>query len=291
MGLSEVDDQVVDMASQYPDVEFVAPVKPWSRPSTTAAILERIDPTAIADLVFDIEVWDNAAKQRRKEYQLTQDGAIAAACALGGITCGQPVWHVTAETVSCDVPATDHLTGVTVWGTAEAAITLAYTDRQGNHVERTNDNARAIALGKAQRNAIANLIPLEIQHAMFAWYRGETPSNQIAKQEAPRKERQERPKRLRREEHLQLLRTAGDAAVLANMWSDVVRDRHEADAELMEIALKHLKEFVWNAESAGEWNAAVAAVRSIGFASDPELQELIKQKKVALKEAREAGES
>lgn len=285
MGMNDV---IAELRADYPDVGMVEPAHRWNRPATNTEILQRIDRSQIRELVFFVEVWDKETRRKRRQHQLTQDGAIEAACAMGGITTGQPVWSISDEEISCDVPASDHVTGVTVWGTAAAPTMITYTDRDGKEITRRNEHARATALGKAQRNAISNLIPADVAQTMFRWFeeaaRGEQPP-----QERPNPAPKPEPhRRRRRDAYIPLLKECGDSAVLASTWKDVIRDGHEADLELMEIAFKLCKEFVSDTTTAQQWNQVVGDVKSIGFATDPEMQELIRLQKEKIQNA--AGE-
>src|SRR5690242_11164339 len=49
---------------------------------------------------------------------LSLAGVMAVAQSMGGITCGQPIWEKDDEVITCDIAATDHKKGLTVWGTA-----------------------------------------------------------------------------------------------------------------------------------------------------------------------------
>lgn len=282
MGMNDV---IAELRADYPDVGMVEPAHRWNRPATNAEILQRIDRSQIRELVFFVEVWDREAKRKRRQHQLTQDGAIEAACAMGGITTGQPVWSISDEEISCDVPATDHVTGVTVWGTAAAPTLITYTDRDGKEVTRRNEHARATALGKAQRNAISNLIPADVAQTMFRWFEDAARGEQSPQERPTPAPKPEPPRRRRREEYIPVLKQCADSAVLASTWKDVKRDGHEADLELMEIAFKSLKAFVTETTTAHDWNRVVGDVRTIGFANDPEMQEAIRLQKEKIQSA------
>lgn len=279
---------IAELQAEYPDIELREPARRWQRPSTSAEILQRIDRSQVAELVFHVDVWDKQLRSHKRAHQLTLAGAVEAACAMGGIVCGQPVWSIGEGDIGCDVPAHDLLTGVTVWGTSSASLTIEYEDgKTKQRVTRSNDNARAIALGKAQRNAIANLIPSDLQQSLFGWYEEQSkPQPQRQAKPAPKPEPS---KRLPREEHLKLVRTAGDSAVLAETWRAVRRDRHDADAELMYVAFELCKEFLSAAATVADWNRVVADVKSIGFAGDAELAEAIRLRREAIRAERDDG--
>lgn len=93
---------------------------------------------------------------------LSLAGVMAVAQNLGGITCGQPIWSSDEQEITCDISATDHKTGLTVWGTATEARVM-----QTKYGPKPDKFARGKALSKAQRNAIRKLIPEQIAVEML----------------------------------------------------------------------------------------------------------------------------
>lgn len=117
-------------------------------------------------------------------------GVMAVAQHMGGITCGQPVWSSDDAEINCDISATDHKNGLTVWGTATEARTMQ--TRDGGRVDKF---ARGKALSKAQRNAIRKLIPEQIAVEMLRRFvsgerpgRGNVPRQQPAQQQRPQRQ-------------------------------------------------------------------------------------------------------
>jgi hypothetical protein len=94
---------------------------------------------------------------------LSLAGVMAVAQSMGGITCGQPVFAVDDDEITCDISATDHKNGLTVWGTATESRVMKRRD--GN--AQPDKFARGKALSKAQRNAIRKLIPEQIAVEML----------------------------------------------------------------------------------------------------------------------------
>lgn len=100
---------------------------------------------------------------------LSLAGVMAVAQQMGGITCGQPVWTVTDDEIVCDISATDHKTGNTVWATASEPRVM-----QTKNGPKPDKFARAKALSKAQRNAIHKLIPAALATKMLELAIGQT---------------------------------------------------------------------------------------------------------------------
>lgn len=115
---------------------------------------------------------------RNKVTGLSVTGVMAVAQNLGGITCGTPHWEITDDEYYCEIAATDHHCGLTVWGNASQE--RRQQTRNGNIVDKF---ARQKALSKAQRNAIRKVIPEAIATQMLqAFLSGKRPS-QISKQQ------------------------------------------------------------------------------------------------------------
>lgn len=96
---------------------------------------------------------------------LSLAGVMAVAQNMGGITCGQPVWVITDDEITCDISATDHGRGLTVWGTA-----TEMREMQTRNGPKPDKFARAKALSKAQRNAIRKVIPETVATRMLKQY-------------------------------------------------------------------------------------------------------------------------
>jgi hypothetical protein len=116
---------------------------------------------------------------------LSLAGVMAVAQSMGGITCGQPVFAVDDDEITCDISATDHKNGLTVWGTATE--TRVMRTKNGDKPDKF---ARGKALSKAQRNAIRKLIPEQIAVEMLRQFiNGGKPQRGTA----PRQPAQQRP--------------------------------------------------------------------------------------------------
>lgn len=262
----------------------------WARPVTAEDILDRIDQSAINELVFTVRVWDRDTRAYRQEPQLTQAGAVTVARVMGGISTGQPVWTFSEDEVSCDVSATDHVTGLTVWGTSSAPLMITYNDsKSGEEVTRRNEHARATALGKAQRNALAHLVPIDVEQALFRWHREQSAGQTRQRsnpnsQPIPRTDRPQRERR-RREDYVPLLQECGDSSTLAATWKDVRTDGYEADSELMQIAFRLCKEFIGDTYTAKQWNQVKSDIYTIGFLTDPEIGAALDARKQEIRQA------
>lgn len=119
---------------------------------------------------------------------LSLTGVMAVAQNMGGITCGQPVWTVDDAEITCDISATDHKNGLTVWGTATQLRVMK--TRNG---DKADTFARGKALSKAQRNAIRKLIPEQIAVEMLRMFiNGGKPQRGNAPRQQPQQQRQVR---------------------------------------------------------------------------------------------------
>lgn len=275
-------DSTHDQHQDWADISQSLPVH--VRPVSPDEVLDRIDLDTIGELVFTVRVYDRDIRGYREEPQLTQDGAMTIARILGSISTGQPVWSLGDDEVNCDVSATDHVTGVTVWGTSSATLTITYTDKAGNEQTRRSEHARAIALGKAQRNAICHLIPVSVQQALFrerqAQSTGQDKSrSQPAPKPAPARQR------LSRDEYVAALGQCGDSTTLAATWRDVRRDGLDADSELMSIAFRICRDCIGNTYTAQQWNQVTADIRAVGFLDDPEIAAALKARREELLQA------
>lgn len=93
---------------------------------------------------------------------LSLAGVMAVAQNMGGIVCGEPKWEVSDEEYYCEISATDHHRGLTVWGNA---IQPRY--QQTRNGAKLDQFARMKALSKAQRNAIRKVIPETVATEMI----------------------------------------------------------------------------------------------------------------------------
>ncbi len=104
---------------------------------------------------------------------LSLSGVMAVAQNLGGITMSQPVWSESTDhedgtpTITCDISATDHKTGMSVWGDA----TQRWFEKRRDGSTSYDKFARSKALSKAQRNAVRKLIPEKLATQMIRHFR------------------------------------------------------------------------------------------------------------------------
>lgn len=145
------------------------------------AIMAELQGAVIEEFVYSFN------QNGKRIVGMSLPGVMAVAQQMGGITCGQPIWTITDEDITCDISATDHKVGLTVWGTATAP--LMFRDKSGN--DRRDTFARAKALSKAQRNAIRKVIPETVATEMLKQFmRGESP--QQPQQYQPSRQQQQR---------------------------------------------------------------------------------------------------
>jgi hypothetical protein len=133
---------------------------------TDEEALARIGQHLVHRYVYEIEVWNSRERRYMTQQSLTQAGVVAIAGAMGGLVVSLPVWERDDAGVTCTVPATDQAAGLTVYG---CSYTPFWTEGQdGRRFE--NRNAHAAALGRAQRNALRQLLSPGVVDQVIAWY-------------------------------------------------------------------------------------------------------------------------
>lgn len=140
------------------------------------AIMDELQGAVVAEYVYS---FDSGGK---RVMGLSLPGVMAVAQRMGGITCGQPIWSVTDADITCDISATDHKVGLTVWGTASAPF---------EEYGKRDKFARAKALSKAQRNAIRKVIPETVATQMLAAFLSEKRGGKQQRQQPQQPPRQQ----------------------------------------------------------------------------------------------------
>lgn len=199
---------------------------------------------------------------------LSLPGVMAVAQQMGGITCGQPIWTLTDTDITCDISATDHKVGLTVWGTATASLV---------EYNKPDKFARAKALSKAQRNAIRKVIPETVATQMLKTFMGEKRGGQPRQQ--PR-----RPEPTR-----QIAEATVEGGNVVSADGEIVGRLEQRDDALTDDQrqrdLEYVKGLVETAENAKElgqaWNVAYRL-----FGDDPEVLALFSARKEAIKAER-----
>lgn len=157
------------MSLKVIDADGTLSPAPRNLPNELFITFERSDDSAIMDELQGAVVDEYVYSFRQGSSIVTGlslPGVMAVAQRLGGITCGQPIWTITDDEITCDISATDHKVGLTVWGTATAPY--------DEYNKGTRDKfARAKALSKAQRNAIRKVIPETIATQMLKTFLSE----------------------------------------------------------------------------------------------------------------------